>query len=91
MGSELLGLGPRNIAVKDTAAWRRMSSDEKLSFWRERMERVSPGTDAMEIADTFARTVKYGGLTPADDSEESLEPLTFRGRLGCSSYATFFR
>lgn len=60
MGSELLGLGPRNIAVKDTLAWKQMNTDQKLTFWSDRIERAAPGQDPMKYARQFARLIKHG-------------------------------
>lgn len=91
MGSELLGLGPRNVAVKDTFAWRRMSTAEKFDFWKERMERVAPGSDAMELAAGFARAIKHGTFQPVSESHELQQPMQLRGRLEGASCATFFR
>ena len=91
MGSELLGLGPRNVAVKDTFTWTNMTTEEKFDFWKSRMERVAPDQDAMELAYTFARTIKHGTFHPVSESD-SVQPSTeLRGKLGSSSCATFFR
>ena len=91
MGSELLGLGPRNVAVKDTLTWRGMTTAEKFEFWRERMERVAPDRDAMEMAARFARVIKHGTMMPRQEDDEVQKPMSFTGGLGVEHHATFFR
>eukprot|EP00951_Prasinocladus_malaysianus_P004473 scaffold31392_cov46-Prasinocladus_malaysianus.AAC.1 len=91
MGSELLGLGPRNVAVRDTASWRSMSTQEKLDFWRERISRVAPGADAIEYAEQFARAIKNGFVEPSDKDTEIRPVQQLRGKLGAESYLTYAR
>lgn len=64
----MLGLGPRNMAIKDTPKWRRMSKEERFNFFRDWWSKLSGEELQMaEIKDfigQWASANKFGEHPP---------------------------
>eukprot|EP00873_Tetraselmis_striata_P016306 jgi/Tetstr1/436570/TSEL_025367.t2 len=89
LGCEMLGLGPRNMAIKDTPKWRRMSKEERFNFFRDWWSKLSGEELQMaEIKDFIGQWASANKFGVGDDD---VRHHVYSSRLTEETTTLYFR